>query len=172
MQAGVEKAEAMAEECVPTSPPSPSSAYGISLIGFSHVQVSLFEKQEQCPGGLYNVHTEAPVHRGWATLRSTPAQFHLVSAAGCGRVSELGAGCVSVGSWVSLGVILGSYCSGKLAVFTVLCEQYQPSLRRDPMYNEVRLLPLAEAPHLGRSLEEGAERAAPAGPCGWTLFTC
>lgn len=25
---------------------------------------------------------------------------------------------------------------GKLAVFTVLCEQYQPSLRRDPMYNE------------------------------------
>uniref|UniRef100_A0A8D1UQJ0 Golgi to ER traffic protein 4 homolog n=1 Tax=Sus scrofa TaxID=9823 RepID=A0A8D1UQJ0_PIG len=27
---------------------------------------------------------------------------------------------------------------GKLAVFTVLCEQYQPSLRRDPMYNEVR----------------------------------
>ncbi|KAK7806484.1 hypothetical protein U0070_017476 [Myodes glareolus] len=26
---------------------------------------------------------------------------------------------------------------GKLAVFTVLCEQYQPSLRRDPMYNEV-----------------------------------
>lgn len=30
-------------------------------------------------------------------------------------------------------------CSrGKLTVFTVLCEQYQPSLRRDPMYNEVR----------------------------------
>ncbi|XP_050640220.1 Golgi to ER traffic protein 4 homolog isoform X1 [Macaca thibetana thibetana] len=27
---------------------------------------------------------------------------------------------------------------GKLTVFTVLCEQYQPSLRRDPMYNEVR----------------------------------
>lgn len=26
---------------------------------------------------------------------------------------------------------------GKLTVFTVLCEQYQPSLRRDPMYNEV-----------------------------------
>ncbi|XP_012494516.1 PREDICTED: Golgi to ER traffic protein 4 homolog isoform X1 [Propithecus coquereli] len=26
--------------------------------------------------------------------------------------------------------------SGKLTVFTVLCEQYQPSLRRDPMYNE------------------------------------
>ncbi|XP_026874443.1 Golgi to ER traffic protein 4 homolog isoform X1 [Electrophorus electricus] len=25
---------------------------------------------------------------------------------------------------------------GKLAVFTVLCEQYQPSLKRDPMYNE------------------------------------
>nr|XP_031327102.1 Golgi to ER traffic protein 4 homolog isoform X1 [Camelus dromedarius] len=25
---------------------------------------------------------------------------------------------------------------GKLTVFTVLCEQYQPSLRRDPMYNE------------------------------------
>ncbi|XP_008046490.1 Golgi to ER traffic protein 4 homolog [Carlito syrichta] len=25
---------------------------------------------------------------------------------------------------------------GKLAVFTVLCEQYQPALRRDPMYNE------------------------------------
>ena len=23
-------------------------------------------------------------------------------------------------------------------MFTVLCEQYQPSLRRDPMYNEVR----------------------------------
>ena len=30
-------------------------------------------------------------------------------------------------------------CSrGKLTVFTVLCEHYQPSLRRDPMYNEVR----------------------------------
>lgn len=28
---------------------------------------------------------------------------------------------------------------GKLTVFTVLCEQYQPSLRRDPMYNEVSL---------------------------------
>lgn len=27
--------------------------------------------------------------------------------------------------------------SGKLTVFTVLCEQYQPSLKRDPMYNEV-----------------------------------
>lgn len=78
----------------------------------------------------------------------------------------LGAG-VSVQPQVSLGVILDSYCSGKLAVFTVLCEQYQPSLRRDPMYNEVRLLHLAEAPHLGSSLEEGAERAAPAGPCGW-----
>lgn len=26
---------------------------------------------------------------------------------------------------------------GKLTVFTVLCEQYQPSLKRDPMYNEV-----------------------------------
>ncbi|KAF1607754.1 UNVERIFIED_CONTAM: hypothetical protein FQV15_0001045, partial [Eudyptes pachyrhynchus] len=26
--------------------------------------------------------------------------------------------------------------SALLAVFTVLCEQYQPSLRRDPMYNE------------------------------------
>uniref|UniRef100_A0A8C9T2X6 Golgi to ER traffic protein 4 homolog n=1 Tax=Scleropages formosus TaxID=113540 RepID=A0A8C9T2X6_SCLFO len=25
---------------------------------------------------------------------------------------------------------------GKLTVFTVLCEQYQPSLKRDPMYNE------------------------------------
>ncbi|OWK11534.1 GET4, partial [Cervus elaphus hippelaphus] len=25
---------------------------------------------------------------------------------------------------------------GKLTVFTVLCEQYQPALRRDPMYNE------------------------------------
>lgn len=31
-----------------------------------------------------------------------------------------------------------SLCRGKLRVFTVLCEQYQPSLRRDPMYNEVR----------------------------------
>lgn len=56
----------------------------------------------------------------------------------------LGAG-VSVQPQVSLGVILDSYCSGKLAVFTVLCEQYQPSLRRDPMYNEVRLLHLAAA---------------------------
>ncbi|MBN3290711.1 GET4 protein, partial [Polypterus senegalus] len=27
---------------------------------------------------------------------------------------------------------------GKLTVFTVLCEQYQLSLKRDPMYNEVR----------------------------------
>ncbi|XP_014681859.1 PREDICTED: Golgi to ER traffic protein 4 homolog isoform X2 [Priapulus caudatus] len=25
---------------------------------------------------------------------------------------------------------------GKLAIFTVLCEQYQPSIRRDPCYNE------------------------------------
>ncbi|CAG13855.1 unnamed protein product, partial [Tetraodon nigroviridis] len=25
---------------------------------------------------------------------------------------------------------------GKLTVFTVLCEQYKPSLKRDPMYNE------------------------------------
>lgn len=51
----------------------------------------------------------------------------------------VGAGCCvkSVQPQVSLGVILYSYCSGKLAVFTVLCEQYQPSLRRDPMYNEV-----------------------------------
>ena len=29
---------------------------------------------------------------------------------------------------------------GKLTVFTVLCEQYQPSLKRDPMYNEVSSL--------------------------------
>ena len=28
---------------------------------------------------------------------------------------------------------------GTLTVFTVLCEQYQPSLRREPMYNEVRV---------------------------------
>ncbi len=26
---------------------------------------------------------------------------------------------------------------GKVAVFTILCEQYQPSLRRDPSYTEV-----------------------------------
>lgn len=25
---------------------------------------------------------------------------------------------------------------GELAMFVVLCEEYQPSLRRDPMYNE------------------------------------
>ncbi|NWS98165.1 GET4 protein, partial [Mionectes macconnelli] len=29
-----------------------------------------------------------------------------------------------------------SFSRGKLTVFTVLCEQYQPSLKRDPMYNE------------------------------------
>lgn len=29
---------------------------------------------------------------------------------------------------------------GKLTVFTVLCEQYQPSLKRDPMYNEVSVV--------------------------------
>lgn len=34
--------------------------------------------------------------------------------------------------------IFGCFLSrGKLTVFTVLCEQYQPSLKRDPMYNEV-----------------------------------
>lgn len=27
-------------------------------------------------------------------------------------------------------------CSGKLAAFTVLCEQYQPSIKRDPSYRE------------------------------------
>ena len=26
---------------------------------------------------------------------------------------------------------------GKVSVFTVLCEQYQPTLQRDPTYNEV-----------------------------------
>ena len=28
-------------------------------------------------------------------------------------------------------------CRGKVAVFTILCEQYQPSLKRDPDFNEV-----------------------------------
>uniref|UniRef100_A0A2D4FVU0 Uncharacterized protein n=1 Tax=Micrurus corallinus TaxID=54390 RepID=A0A2D4FVU0_MICCO len=31
---------------------------------------------------------------------------------------------------------VSSLFRGKLTVFTVLCEQYQPSLKRDPMYNE------------------------------------
>jgi len=38
----------------------------------------------------------------------------------------------------NLWIICGLISSGKLTVFTVLCEQYQPSLKRDPMYNEVR----------------------------------
>lgn len=41
-------------------------------------------------------------------------------------------------SVVNWDYIFGCFLSrGKLTVFTVLCEQYQPSLKRDPMYNEV-----------------------------------
>lgn len=66
---------------------------------------------------------------------------------------------------VSLEVILGSYCSGKLAVFTVLCEQYQPSLRRDPMYNEVRFLHWPEASPPGQQPKGGSEAGSPS----WAL---
>lgn len=48
---------------------------------------------------------------------------------------------------------------GKLTVFTVLCEQYQPSLRRDPMYNEVRLRALGWAE--GPPVEGGGAPARP-----------
>lgn len=40
-------------------------------------------------------------------------------------------------------------------MFTVLCEQYQPSLRRDPMYNEVRLPTWAVAGRKGRQPQLG-----------------
>lgn len=41
--------------------------------------------------------------------------------------------------WPRVAAVCCRSCSrGKLTVFTVLCEQYQPALRRDPMYNEVR----------------------------------
>lgn len=83
----------------------------------------------------------------------------------------LGDGCVAVDTQLSLGVIPGSCCSGKLAVFTVLCEQYQPSLRRDPMYNEVRLLHLAVAPHPGQQ-PGGGNRQLQLGRQLSTMLTC
>ncbi|POI36150.1 hypothetical protein CIB84_000096 [Bambusicola thoracicus] len=59
---------------------------------------------------------------------------------------------------------------GKLTVFTVLCEQYQPSLKRDPMYNEVRYWKLQAEGNLLNSLmgtgedddtEDGQEDSSP-----------
>ena len=35
-----------------------------------------------------------------------------------------------------LNILILLIFSGKLAAFTVLCEQYQPSLRRDPSYSD------------------------------------
>lgn len=111
-------------------------------------QVSLFKKQKQRVGGVHDVHTEAPVHRERPSVRTASAQLHLVSAVGCRRVSLP---CVFGGLHVCFSCsALHDFCvetelgplfscfRGKLTVFTVLCEQYQPSLRRDPMYNEVR----------------------------------
>lgn len=56
-------------------------------LGCSYFQVSLFEKQKQRVGGVHDVHAEAPVHRGRASVRAAPAELHLVSAVGCRRVS-------------------------------------------------------------------------------------
>lgn len=71
------------------SPRWPSRAVLIDpySLGCSYFQVSLFEKQKQRVGGVHNVHAEAPVHRGRASVRAAPAELHLVSAVGCRRVS-------------------------------------------------------------------------------------
>ena len=61
-------------------------------------------------------------------------------------------------------------CSrGKLTVFTVLCEQYQPSLRRDPMYNEVSGGGRAEAGDCGQPLEGEGERNCAGSACSLGL---
>lgn len=44
-------------------------------------------------------------------------------------------------------------------MFTVLCEQYQPSLRRDPMYNEVS--------GVGAAAGQREQSSAPGGPREW-----
>lgn len=59
---------------------------------------------------------------------------------------------------------LGLFHRGTVAVFTILVEQYQPTLRRDPSYTEVSFLHLDVVSHPVLIIKKKAEKYI------WTCF--
>lgn len=111
-------------------------------------QVPLFKEQKQCVCSFQHIYAETPLNREGSSLCAALAQLYLVSLAGSGWVRPCLFNHQNLqvikqfffpGSHKFASTFCVLFCRGKLTVFTVLCEQYQPSLKRDPMYNEVSL---------------------------------